>query len=61
MFKDYSSDIPQISVSKISKDIPGIWQDYDAIFMKSKRSKNCFAGYPVKILILAVSSLAMFF
>ena len=29
--------------------------------MKSKSSKNCFVGYSVKILILAVSSLEMFF
>ena len=28
--------------------------------MKSKSSKNCFVGYPVKVLIAAVSSLEMF-
>ena len=44
-----------------SKDIPEILQGYENIFIKSKSSKTCFVGYPTKILILAVSSLAMFF
>ena len=46
---------------KYSKNIPGILQDFENIFMKSKSPKICFVGYPVKILILTVSSLAMFF
>ena len=29
--------------------------------MKSKSLENCFVGYPMKILILTVSSLEMFF
>ena len=43
-----------------SKDIPGILY-YENNFIKSKSSKNCFVGYPVKILTLAVSSLEMLF
>ena len=41
---------------KYSKDIPRILQCYENVFMKSKS----FAGYPVKFLILKVSSIKMF-
>ena len=47
-------------LKKYSKDIPGILQGYENVFRESKSWKYCFVGYPVKILILAVSSLAMF-
>ena len=46
---------------RYSKDIPGISQCYKNVSMESKNSKNCFVGYPVKIFILAVSSLERFF
>ena len=43
-----------------SKDIPGIFQGYENVFVKSKSSKNCFVGYPMKVLILSVPSLEIF-
>ena len=52
MFPGYLKNIPRICVPK---DIPGILQSYENIFTKSKISKACFIGYPVKILILSVS------
>ena len=49
MFPEYSSDIPQMPVTKI-------FQGYPRDIVKLLKY-----FYPVKILILAVSSLAMFF
>ena len=57
---EYSRDIPRMwSVSKLfqvyPRNIVKLWKN----FCRSKSSQNCFLGYPVKILILVVSSLAM--
>ena len=46
---------------KYSKDITGILQGYGNVFMESKSSKCCFAGYPVKFLILVASALEIIF
>ena len=61
MFLEYSRNIPQISVSKIFQGYPQhIVRFYENVLMKLKISKNCFVGYPVNFLILAISSLEMF-
>ena len=61
MFPEYSRNIPPIAVSKISqgysRNIVKLWKT----FQKSKNSKKNFLSNTVKILKLAVSSLAMFF
>ena len=51
MFPEYSRNIPRMSVSKIC---------FEDVF-NSQNFQNCFVDYPVKILIYAVYSLAMFF
>ena len=60
MFPEYSRNIPQIFVSKIFQGYPRNIAKLWKYFKKSKSWKNCFVGYPVTILILAVSSLASF-
>ena len=60
-FPEYSRNISQMSVSKIFQRYPQNIVKLWKYFYKSKSSKNCFAGYTVKILKLAVSSLAIFF
>ena len=47
-------------VSKSFNDIPGILQNFENTFVSEKAQKIVFLGYPAKILILAVSSLAIF-
>ena len=61
MFPEHSRNIPRMSVSKVFQGYPRNIVKLWKYFRKSKSSKSCFVGYPVKILILAVSSLAMFF
>ena len=61
MFPEYSWNTPRMSVSKIFQRYPQNIVKLWKYFYKSKSSKNCFAGYTVKILKLAVSSLAIFF
>ena len=60
MLPEYWRNIPRIAVSKIFQgylwNIVRFWKH----FQKSKSSKKCFVSYPVKIFILAISSLAMF-
>ena len=60
-FPEYSRNISQMSVSKIFQRYPQNIVKLWKYFYKSKSSKNYFAGYTVKILKLAVSSLAIFF
>ena len=62
---------PREDLGKILKSFDGkvvfVLKVYDLIipnmkiFLEVKKFNNCFVGYPVKILILAVSCLAMFF
>ena len=61
MFPEYSRNIPGKFVSKIFQGYPRNIVKLFKYFLKSKSSKKIFVGYPVKNLILAVSSLAMFF
>ena len=61
MFPEYPRTFHEFLFQKYTKDIPGIFQGYENVFMKSKSSKNCFVGYPVKFLILAISSYEVFF
>ena len=61
VFPEYSKNISRMSVSKIFQGYPRNIVKLWKYFQNSKSSKNCFVGYPVKILKLAVSSLAMFF
>ena len=61
MFPEYSKNIPQISVSEIFQGDPGNITRLWKYFYEVKMFKKCFVGCSVKILILAVSSLAMFF
>ena len=56
-FQNIRETFHEFLFQKYSKDIPGILQGYENAFMKSKSSKNRFMGYPVKFLILAVSSI----
>ena len=61
IFPVYSRNIPRVSVSKIFRGYPRNIVELWKHFLKSKSSKKMFVGYSVKILILAVSSLTMFF
>ena len=61
MFPEYSRNIPGMFVSKIFQGYPRNIVKLFKYFLKSKSSKKFFVGYPVKNLILAVSSLAVFF
>ena len=57
MFPEYSKNIPQNSVSKIFQRQPrNTVRLSKYIYEVKKFKKQCFMGYPVKILILAVSS-----
>ena len=56
-FQNIQRTFHKFLFQKYSKDIPGILQGYENIFMKSKYWKNCFVGYSAKILILGVSEL----
>ena len=61
IFPVYSRNIPRVSVSKIFRGYPRNIVELWKHFLKSKSSKKFFVGYSVKMLILAVSSLTMFF
>ena len=54
MFPEYSRNIPQMFVSKMFQGYPRNIVSHENIFRSQK-------GYPVKILILTVCFLAMFF
>ena len=60
IFPESSRNIPRMFVSKSFNDIPGILQNFENTFVSEKAQKIVFLGYPAKILILAVSSLAIF-
>ena len=55
-FQNIQTTFHKFLFQKYSKDNPRILHGYKNIFLKSKSSKNCFVGYPVKILVLPVSS-----
>ena len=55
-FQNIRGTFHEFLFQKYSKDIPGILQCYENVFMRSKS----FVGYPVKFLILTVSSIEMF-
>ena len=61
MFSKYSRNIPRIYISKLFQGYPPNIVKLSQYFWKSKSLKNYFVGYPVKILILEVSSLPVFF
>ena len=56
IFEEYATNVCFKNIPRISPEYYKLWK----YFWKSKSSKNWLVGYPVKILILAVSSLAMF-
>ena len=60
MFPEYSRNIPEMFVSKISQGYPRNIIKLFKYFLKSKSSKKFFVGYPVKNLILAVFSRNVF-
>ena len=60
--KVYDSTMTNVDLLVNSSNHKAMFSEYSKnIFMKSKSSKNCFVSYPVKILRLSLSSLAMFF
>ena len=61
MFPEYWKNILRISISEIFQEYPQTIARLWKYFYEVKKFKNCFVGYPVKILMLAVSSPAMFF
>ena len=63
MFPEYSRNIPRILVLKIFQGYPGILERYENILRSRKIHKIVlyFVCYPMKILILVASSLAMLF